>query len=259
MKGNLLLVDDNLDFLDSTKDVLEDQGFRVETATNGEDALNQAINNPFDVILMDIKMPGMNGVESFIKMKENDPQINVILFTAYSLEDLIQRARSEGVCEVLSKPLDMMKLFQTIEQVRKSQEDGCILVADDDQALCDNLYDVLSQRGYEVAVTGDGQEAVSKAKDKPFDILLLDMKLPYANGLEVYRRIKALQPNLVTIIMTGYSEEMRELIDQTLRESAHICLAKPLNIETLIKLLDEIIVAKRKGITIKKDRRDDEQ
>jgi len=247
MKGNVLLVDDNLDFLDSTKDVLEDQGYQVETATNGEDALNQANNNPFDVILMDIKMPRMNGVESFIKMKEKNPQVKVILFTAYSLETLIQLARREGVCEVLNKPLEMVKLFHTIEKVKKSREGGCILIADDDRALCDSLYDVLGQKGYEVAVTNNGQKAVSKAKDKPFDILLLDMKFPRSNGLEVYRRIKALQPNLVTIIMTGYAEEMREIIDQTLSENAHTCLAKPLKIETLINLLDEIIVAKKEG------------
>jgi DNA-binding NtrC family response regulator len=254
MKGNVLLVDDNLDFLDSTKDVLEDQGYQVDTATNGEDALNQVNNHPFDVILMDIKMPRMNGVESFIKMKKKNPQVKVILFTAYSLETLIQRARSEGVCEVLNKPLDMVRLFHTIEKVRKSREGGCILIADDDRALCDSLFDILSQKGYEVAVTGDGQKAVSKAKNKPFDILLLDMKLPHSNGLEVYRQIKSLQPNLVAIIMTGYAEEMRELIDQTLKENAHTCLAKPLKIETLIELLDEIIVAKNEGRYHKKGR-----
>ena len=247
MKGNVLLVDDNLDFLDSTKDVLEDQGYEVETATNGEDALNQANSNPFDVILMDIKMPKMNGVESFIKMKKNNPEVKVILFTAYSLETLIQRARSEGVCEILNKPLDMVRLLNIIEKVRKNQKGGCILIADDDQALCDSLFDVLSQKGYEVAVTSDANNAVIKAKDKPFDILLLDMKLPRSNGLEVYRRIKSLQPNLVAIIMTGYAEEMRELIDQTLEENAHTCLAKPLRIETLIELLDKIIMAQKEG------------
>ena len=254
MKGSVLLVDDNLDFLDSTKDVLEDQGYQVDTATNGEDALHQANSNPFDVILMDIKMPKMNGVESFIKMKKNNPHVKVILFTAYSLETLIQRAHSEGVCEVLNKPLDMVRLFHTIEKVRKNQEGGCILIADDDQALCDSLFDILSQKGYEVAVTVDGQKAVSKAMNKPFDILLLDMKFPRSNGLDVYRQIKALQPNLVAIIMTGYAEEIRELIDQTLEKNAHTCLAKPLKIETLIELLDKIIIDKKEGRYHKKGR-----
>jgi DNA-binding NtrC family response regulator len=201
---------------------------------------------------MDIKMPKMNGVESFIKMKKNNPEVKVILFTAYSLETLIQRAHKEGVCEVLNKPLDMVRLFKTIEKIRKNQEGGCILIADDDQALCDSLLDVLSQKGYEVAVAGDGKKAVSQAKNQPFDILLLDMNLPRANGLEVYRDIKSLQPNLVAVIMTGYAEEMRELIDQTLKENAHTCLTKPLKIETLLELLDKIILAKKEGLYHKK-------
>jgi len=247
MRGNLLLVDDNLDFLDSTKDVLEDQGYRVDTATNGEEALSRANYDPFDVVLMDIKMPGMNGVESFLKMKQHNPRIKVILFTAYSVENLVDQAQQAGVCKVLNKPLDMAKLIDLIEHVRAGQLGGCILVVDDDQDLGDTLYEFLGRQGYDVAVVGDGQKAISAAENKFFDILLLDMKLPQSNGLEVYRHIKPLQPNLVTIVMTGYAEEMRDLIDQTLSENAHTCLTKPFNFELLNKLLDEIISAKNEG------------
>jgi CheY-like chemotaxis protein len=247
MKGNLLLVDDNLDFLDSTKDVLEDQGYHVDTATDGKEALKRACHDPFDVVLMDIKMPGMNGVESFIKMKEHNPEIKVILFTAYSMENLIDEAHKAGVCEVLNKPLDMVKLIDLIEEVRGGQIGGCILVVDDDQALRDTLYEFLSRHGYDVAVAEDGPKAVRVAEDKSFDILLLDMKLPRSNGLEVYRNIKPLQPNLVTIIMTGYRDEMRDLINQTLSENAHTCLTKPFRFDALNELLDEIITAKKEG------------
>jgi len=247
MKGNVLLVDDNLDFLDSTKDVLEDQGYQVDTATDGKEALERANHDPFDVVLMDIKMPSMNGVESFIKMKEHNPQIKVILFTAYSMENLIDQAHRAGVCDVLNKPLDMVKLIELIERIRAGQLGGCILVVDDDQALCDTLLEFFSRQGYDVSVAGDEQKAVRAAEDKSFDILLLDMKLPQSNGLAVYRHIKPLQPNLVTIIMTGYKEEMRDLIDQALSENAHTCLTKPFRFEVLNELLDEIITAKKEG------------
>jgi CheY-like chemotaxis protein len=61
LKGTILLVDDNGEFLDSTKDVLEDEGYEVFTATNGEDAIRMVGERPFEVILMDIKMPGLKG------------------------------------------------------------------------------------------------------------------------------------------------------------------------------------------------------
>ena len=104
MKMRILLVDDNEDFLDSTRDILVDEGYDVITATNGEDAVSLAKSHDFNLVLMDIKMPGLNGVESFLKMKENNPDVRVILFTAYSLEELVVRAKDEGACSVLTKP-----------------------------------------------------------------------------------------------------------------------------------------------------------
>ncbi len=69
MKVKILLVDDNEDFLDSTKDVLEIEGYQVVTATNGEDAVALTGSQRFNIVLMGVKMPGITGVESFIKMK----------------------------------------------------------------------------------------------------------------------------------------------------------------------------------------------
>ncbi len=83
------------------------------------------------------------------------------------------------------------------------------------------------------------------AEAYPFDVLLLDMKLPFLNGLEVYRRIKPLQPNIVAIIITGYAQEMADLIQQTLDETAQTCLTKPLDMAQLLGLLKEISAAKR--------------
>jgi DNA-binding NtrC family response regulator len=200
-------------------------------------------------------MPGMNGVESFFKMKEKNPNIRVILFTAYSLEDLIRRAREGGAWEVLAKPLDMERLFESIEAAMKSGAGGCILLADDDKGFCDNLVDTLTQAGFRVATAFDGNEAVTMAQGKSFDVLLLDMKLPQLNGLEVYRRVKQYQPNLVTIIITGYAEEMGELITQALNENAYTCLRKPLEMGELFGLLKEICSRKSKGTVQKHSKR----
>ena len=186
MKGQILLVDDNEEFLDSTRDVLDDEGYEVVTATSGEEGIELAGAQTFDVILMDIKMPGMNGVESFIEMKRRTPKVKVIMVTAYSVEDLKRQALDEGVFAVLSKPLDMDRLFRTIEDAKRDGSGGLILAVDDDKKVCNNFMDILGERGYEVTAAYDGEEAVTKAKANSFDILLLDMNLPLLNGLEVY-------------------------------------------------------------------------
>ena len=248
MKTKILLVDDNGAFIDSVKDILEDEGHKVITALNGEDAVSMIRKDSFDIVLMDIKMPGMNGVESFIKMKEMNPDVKVILFTAYTLEDLIQQARGEGVWAVLKKPLDMEYLLSIIKESKKNDHGGYILIADDDKALCENLDETLSEQGYNVAVVCDGLEAIQEMENQTFDILLLDMKLPGLNGLEVYRRVKAKQPTVVTIIMTGYAEELRDLINQAVSENAYTYLTKPIDMNELIVLLDKVSMDKKAGI-----------
>ena len=240
MNGRILLVDDNEDFLDSTKDVLNDEGYDVATATSGEEAIELAGTQPFDVILMDIKMPGMNGMESFIEMKRRNPKVKVIMVTAYSVEDLIRQALNEGVFAVLSKPLDIDGLFHMLDDVKKDGKGGLVLVVDDDKEICNNFVDILGERGYEVTAAYDGEEAVTKAEANTFDILLLDMNLPLLNGLEVYRRIKTMQPYIVAILVSGCTQVMDSLIMQALNENAYTFLKKPIHMGQLMGLVEGI-------------------
>jgi len=252
MKGRILLVDDNEDFLDSTRDVLEMEGYEVVTATSGEEAVPLAAAQSFDLIVMDIKMPGMNGVESFIEMKKNNPRIEVIMATAYSMQELITQALAEGARAVLQKPLNMEQLFKSIEAIRSKGTGGFVLVADDDLALCDSIKDNLEHENYSVCTANNPAEVVKKAESRLFDVLLLDMNLPLLNGLEVYRQVKAVQPGIVAVLISGYAREMSDLINQTLEESAHAFLRKPIDMRQLIEIVDDICAAKRAG-TYKKN------
>lgn len=247
MKREILLVDDNEEFLDSTKDVLEGEGYEVFTAKNGEDAIRMVRERTFEVILMDIKMPGLSGVETFIEMKKINPGVKVIMVTAYSVEPLIRKALEEGAYAVLKKPLNISMLLNEIDIIIKSKNGGLILLADDDKTLCENLESILNGEGYKVISAYDGEDAVKTAGVYTFDILLIDMKLPILNGLEVYRRIKKTKPNTVAIIITGYAEEMDMLIKQMLRENAYTYLTKPLDLKKLLGLIKHIDNSKRNG------------
>lgn len=240
MPCKILLVDDNEDYTDSIKDILEDEGYEVQTVNSGEQACTLTDSSRFDIVLMDIKMPGMNGVECFLRMKQQNPSIKVILFTAYALTELIEKAHSNGVLAVLKKPLDIEKLDNLLINTLKEPEGGYILLADDDKALCDNLHDTLTEYGYRVASATDAYEAIQEAERRNFNVLLLDLKMPKLNGLEVYRKIKKLQPNLVTIIMTGYAEEMSDVIDQAITESVYTMLPKPIDVKQLLEMLQRV-------------------
>jgi two-component system, NtrC family, response regulator HydG len=246
---NIMLVDDNKAFLDSTKDVLEDKGYRVVTAESGEKALALLKEQDFDVVIMDIKMPGMNGVESFIEMKKIKPGVAVIMVTAYSIDSLIQKAFDEGACAVMKKPLNMNALFTSIDNLKTNGNGGLILIADDDKELCDNLEKILGARGYNVISAYDGKEAVEKAQLHPVDILLIDMKIPTLNGLEVFHTVRKMKPKTVAIIITAYVQEMQALIQEMLKDSACACLTKPLDIAKLLRVLkSECVINKQLNV-----------
>ena len=117
MKAYILVVDDNDALAESISDILDAHGYRVAVANDGFTAVSLAKEATFDIALMDIKMPGMNGVEAYKKIKEVSPGIKAIMMTGYSVEDLIKEAIQEGVCEVMHKPIDIGRLLTLIEDI----------------------------------------------------------------------------------------------------------------------------------------------
>ncbi len=244
-KPKILVVDDNEDFCRNVNDILELKGYEVVSAYDGFKALELVKQDGFELVLMDIKMPVMDGVETFRKVKEIVPDTPVIMVTAYAVEDLIREALREGAYGSLKKPVDFDKLFRLIEQATPNGK--LILVVDDDKNLCANIKEVLSDKGYRVCVAYDGNMAIEKAEKSNFDIMLLDLKLPVLNGLETYLSIRDFRPNVVAIMITGYRQEMNELAQQALKESVYTCLEKPINMDKLVELLEQIGEQKDKG------------
>jgi len=116
----LLIVDDDTGILETLSDVLEARGHRVAVASNGPAALEQARREPFDLALIDIVMPGMNGVELCQQLKRLSPGTVIIMMTAYSMEELVRQALTAGAHRVLYKPLDLDIVFNLVESARGS-------------------------------------------------------------------------------------------------------------------------------------------
>ena len=249
-KLRILVVDDNEEFCQNMTDILELKGYEVATARDGLKALDLVKQDGFDLVLMDVKMPVMDGVETFKKVKEVAPGTPVIMITAFAVEDLIREALQEGAFGFLRKPVDFDQLHELIAQATAANG-ALILVADDDEDLCANMREVLSNKGYRVSVAYDGNMAVDKAQKNYFDIMLIDLKMPDLNGLETYLAIREFRPNVVAIIITGYRQDMNDLVEQALRASVYTCLEKPIDIDRLVSLLEQIEEQKDKG-TLKK-------
>jgi DNA-binding NtrC family response regulator len=243
-KASILIVDDNLSLCKTMTLILRRKGYDATSAKDGYEAIVKVKEGSFDLIFMDIKMPLMDGVETYKEIKKIRPDSVVIMMTAYAVEDLIQEALKEGAYGVLYKPLDMEKIFSFIKTAKEAKHGGLILIVDDDPGFTTTLKNILSKRGYSVAVAQTGEAAISKVQGDNFCLILIDLKLPTINGLETYLAIKKIKPEIMAIMITGYRQEMADLIQDALNNSAYTCLYKPLDIEFLLNLIDKILKVK---------------
>jgi len=239
-KASILIVDDNISLCKTMSFVLGRKGYTVTIAKDGPEAIVKAKESPFDMIFMDIKMPLMNGVETYRRIKKARPEAVVMMMTAYAVEELVQEALQEGAYGITYKPLDIERVVALIEDARKAKQGALILVVDDDPATCITLRNILIRKGYQVGIAHTGEEAIAMAQETAHDVIFIDMKLPTINGLETYLAIREINQEAVAIMMTAYRQEAADLVEEALRNNAYTCLYKPLEMEELLKLVEEI-------------------
>jgi heterodisulfide reductase subunit A len=136
-KFHILIVDDELIVRDSLKEWLEHEGFQAETAESGAEALKKIAAKPFHLMLLDIKMPGMDGVEVLKRSKEMKPDLPVVMMTAYATVETAVEAMKMEALDYLMKPFDpetlvplMVQLFQKIERAGEKKVDvGSVIFA----------------------------------------------------------------------------------------------------------------------------------
>ena len=245
-KGSVLIVDDNVSLCRTLSFVLRRKGYATTISNDGPEAIERVRERSFDMILMDIKMPLINGVETYRKIKEIRPEATVLMMTAYSVEKLVKEALEEGAHGIVYKPLDIDKVVSIIEEAMKAGHGALILVVDDDPETCTTLRDILIEKNYQVGIAHTGEEAITMAQQRAYDIIFIDMKLPTINGLETYLAIKEVNPEAIAIMMTAYRQEMDDLVKEALDSHAYACLYKPLDIEEMLRLIDEITERKQK-------------
>lgn len=245
MKGSdlrILVVDDDRSMVSTLCDILSATGYEVEAAYSGEQALECARQSAPDCILMDIRMPGANGVETFREIKQISPRSFVIFMTAYSSSSLVEEAEREGAVDVLPKPLDLERLLGLITTTAERLP---ILVVDDDAAFRRSLADALVQRGCDVERARSFDEALELYRREPRRAAILDMKLDGGHtGIEAIAPLRQLNPDGVIVLITGFSELVEEM-RAGLALKASACLTKPLEVEELVSTIQQEVERRR--------------
>jgi two-component system, NtrC family, response regulator AtoC len=119
--GTIAIVDDDVAMVETLCDIVELHGWTPVRAYNGQQAVDLVNEQDVNVILMDVRMPRLNGVDALQEIKRRRPGANVVLFTASAAQELLARAEHYGVARILKKPVDADELLQVIDQFRSDE------------------------------------------------------------------------------------------------------------------------------------------
>jgi len=120
---------------------------------------------------------------------------------------------------------------------------GKLLIVDDELSVRDSLGKWFREEGYEVGIASNASEALSRLTEQRFDAALVDIKMPGTDGIELQRRLRAIDPELITIIMTGYASV--ESAVTALKNGAYDYVTKPLDPDEISHLVKHAIASKR--------------
>ena len=251
----LLLVDDEEEFLTSTSQALGRRGFDVKVAPNGVTALELVEKNSYDIILLDVKMPDIDGIEVFRQIREKLPDLPVILLTGHgSIDDAFYTSK-DGIADYLTKPIDIEslseRLHKIVEKAEKQREDNDntispmsfgevikVMHVDDEVDFLESMKRILERRNMEVTTAESGELALALLKECIIDVVVLDVKMPGMDGLEVLRHIKTDFPSIEVILLTGHPSVEAAL--EGIKLGANEYMKKPPEIDELVATIRKL-------------------
>jgi DNA-binding response OmpR family regulator len=250
--ATILVIDDERMICDLLRAVLTRHGHEVLIATSGREGLGLFQKRQPRFTLLDLQMPGMNGIEVLTRIRALDPRAAVIVLTGAGSTDLENQARQMGVTDFLSKGLSLEVLVGAMERVMQqpvkppaspsqtadaqqapshSRGAGSILVVDDEPQIRNLLGKFLSARDFQVRMASDGQQALALVDQESPDIIVLDVYMPGMNGIEVLKRLRAKNYGGGVIFLTSSQDEA--LLQEGLELGSVDVLGKPVDLERL--------------------------
>ena len=232
--GKVLIVDDLREIRRLTGHLVSQCHATVAYAENGVKALEAVLqaqedNDPFHLVLMDIHMPVMNGIEALHALRRHECSVPVVAVTAASRKGLKASLLEEGFIDVIGKPIERSALThvlerflvkaegpsvsnaviakQTTEDTQPFQNALKVLVVEDDEDAAELLQLFLVHQGHDVIIAHTGEDAISRVNEVIFDHILMDLTLPDFHGYDLAEELMQIQPSTLLTIVSGHEPD----------------------------------------------------
>lgn len=248
----ILVVEDAYDNQILVGQILRSAGATVSSANNGREGLERALKNQYDLILMDIQMPEMDGLEATRKLREQGVKIPILALTAHALSEEKERCRLAGCDDHIAKPIDRSILLERIFEFLKTSPkipqsspsptpskilDGLKLLLAEDSADSQFLLSrVLKHYGAKVDVANNGREAVTMALSYHYDVILMDVQMPEMDGHKATEKLRQEGSQVPVIALTGFDLKGDNAVGPVFDDY----LLKPVERTTLIEKLKNV-------------------
>lgn len=258
LKGKrLLIVDDNHTQLQALQHYLLYQGAKPVTATSGSDALYLVNDGSFDAVIVDLKMPGMDGVQLAEAIRDQQPELPVVLlniigndikkynpdlFAAAVTKPVKQSLLSTALNNALSQKQSLAKKGSNVLNKKFVESHPLnILLAEDNPVNQLLILKILDKLGYHPALAVNGKEAVEMSAKQNFDVILMDIEMPEMDGLDATRHIRK-NNNHQPLIVAMTASAMSENREQCLAAGMDHYMTKPIKLDAFMSILKEVTV-----------------
>lgn len=242
----ILVVDDDYFSLKMTEQILKEKGFEVMTVNSGEACLELLRTMEVDIVLLDIEMPGISGIETLEILRNEKRLQNTLVF--FMTVMMVDRYRQEGVrlgvSDFIQKPILPVNLVERISKGFRNFQKQHVLVVDDDSMNLRFARRMLEEY-YEVSCVSSGVEALEFLKTNAPALALLDIHMPKMNGFELLDEIRKM-PNgadLSVVFLTADKERETEI--QVFKAGALDYIQKPFVADVVLHRLKRILDLKR--------------
>lgn len=203
-RPRVLVVDDDPNLTELLVDTLEVIGYEATPALSPLEALKMLAEDSFNLVVTDISMPGMSGIELLQRIKKKRADLPVMLITGVGSDELKQEAFDSGADGFLSKPFRIGKIEAEIGKLLKGIQRRRVLLIDDNPDFLHSSQMRLESDNNIVSTAINCAEARELLDTQEFDLVITDLRLPDGNGIELYRHAKRNNPDMPVILVTAY-------------------------------------------------------